>query len=171
MLPPSAYVILVSVCHSASTNLLLKHGASPDFQTGVRAVLIEKTKGRPAWSPPTLAEIKLDEIHTKFFGQYSPENGTAPALEVPQGIEVNTSKTGNPMRFALPTEVEIRQLVRGDHPASGGSALTKKQLIEKVMSFHMGKMGVREKVLDVIERKCVEVANVGDDEKYLKWRG
>ena len=109
----------------------------------------------------------------KFFSQYSPENGNAPSLEIPKDIEVDPSKTGSPMRFALPTEDEIKSLVKGDHPASGSHALTKDELVQQLVRLRKGKMGVREKALDVVARKCVELGDGVDprsDVRYLKWQ-
>jgi 3-hydroxyisobutyryl-CoA hydrolase len=149
---------------------LLQNAASPDFQTGVRAVIIEKTKGRPAWSPSTVAEVDDTDVALKFFGQYSPENGTAASIEIPADVEVDASKAGSPMRYALPTEAEIKLLVKGSHGTSGSSALTKDELVQKAVKLSKDKMGVREKILDVVARKCVEVTEDGDPVKYLRWK-
>jgi 3-hydroxyisobutyryl-CoA hydrolase len=46
-------------------------GASPDFSIGVNAVLVEKTKNRPNWSPATVEEV-TPEIVSQFFNPKSP---------------------------------------------------------------------------------------------------
>ncbi|EKM55322.1 uncharacterized protein PHACADRAFT_255858 [Phanerochaete carnosa HHB-10118-sp] len=146
-------------------------GASPDFKTGVTSVLVTKTKERPAWSPSTVAEVRDSDIAAKFFGQYSPQNGTAPSLELPKDVDVELGKTNEPMRFALPTEQEIHQMVAGSHRSSGSTGLTKEELVQKFVSLRKGKTGVREKVVDVVERKCVEELDKASGKKYLKWKG
>ncbi|KIP12319.1 hypothetical protein PHLGIDRAFT_27447 [Phlebiopsis gigantea 11061_1 CR5-6] len=143
-------------------------GASNDFITGVTAVLVEKTKGRPAWEPSTVEEVNDTDVKAKFFSQFSPENGTAPTVDVPADVETIPSKVSSPMRFALPTEYEIREMVVGSHPSSGGSAITKEELVQKFVALRKSKMSVREKILDVVQRKCVEEPAEG--EKYLKWK-
>lgn len=143
-------------------------GASPDFKTGVTAVLVQKTRERPAWSPATLEEVNDSDITARFFSQYSPENGTAPSLELPADVKVDLKRTSHPMQHALPTEAEIRQMVTGSHTASGGTALTKEEVVAKFLSLRKGKMGVKEKVLDVIERNCIEEQDKSGN-RYLKW--
>lgn len=74
------------------------------------------------------------------------------------------------MRFSLPTEQEIKNMVNGSHSTSGGSVLTKRELISKFEGLRKNKMGVREKIIDVVQRKCVEEASKDTVEKYLKWK-
>lgn len=74
------------------------------------------------------------------------------------------------MRFALPTEKDIHNVVIGSHSTSGGSAITKEEVFAKYHLFRKGKMGVREKVLEVIERKCVEEEDKLSGKKFLKWK-
>lgn len=136
----------------------------------MRHVIIEKIKGgRPAWSPSRLPDTDTADIKAKFFSQYSPKNGTAPELSVPEGANTDAAKTGVPMRFALPTEAEIQQLVKGSHKSSGSSAITVNDLVKKLETLRKGKMGVREKALDVVKRKCIVEEDKQSGEKYLKW--
>ena len=151
--------------------LAQQSGASPDFKTGVTAVLLEKTKGRPAWSPSTVEEVNDSDIKTKFFGQFSPSEGTAPSIEVPTDLPIDAEKAGRlAMRYALPTEAEIRLFVKGDHPASGGSKITKEELVKRFNILRNGKIGVTEKVTEVAARKCIEVEDKASGMKFLEWK-
>ncbi|KAI0690588.1 3-hydroxyisobutyryl-coenzyme A hydrolase [Cytidiella melzeri] len=144
--------------------------ASPDFATGVSAVLFERIKGRPAWSPATLQEVNDADILGNFFQKFSPENSTAPSIALSDDSHLEPSKTGSPMLFALPTEEEIRKLVVGSHNTSGGTSLTKDELVQKLDRARRGKMGVREKVLEVVSRRCVEEEDKASGTKYLRWK-
>ncbi|OSD08546.1 3-hydroxyisobutyryl-coenzyme A hydrolase [Trametes coccinea BRFM310] len=144
-------------------------GATPDFKTGVMAVLVEKIKERPNWSPSRLEDVDESEILKTFFSKYTPEEGTAPKLAPPDYL-TSANKMMDPMRFALPTEAEIRSMVDGSHKSSGATEITLDELLAKFDSLRKGKVGVREKVLEVVERKCIFEEDKHMDKKWLKWR-
>ncbi|KAI0957747.1 hypothetical protein AcW1_006038 [Taiwanofungus camphoratus] len=145
------------------------HGASPDFRTGVTAVLIEKNKTRPAWSPNSLEEVQDEFITREFFSTYSPAEGTSPKLSPPSFL-LSTSKLETPMKFALPSEEEIGQMVDGSHPSSGSTVLTLEELLGKFDDMKKGKSGVRQKIIEVVERKCTTEEDKHLDKKWLKWK-
>lgn len=134
-------------------------GASPDFVTGVKAVLEEKLKGRPAWSPPTLGEVSRDYIYSNFISPNSPYTSQAPPLEFAPSLP----SPRDPMQYCLPTEAEIGLVVRGEHKDSGAMAMTTAEVagwfVDKV-----DKPGVVLKVLDVLSRKTREKRD-----GYLQW--
>ncbi|GLB34782.1 putative enoyl-CoA hydratase isomerase family protein [Lyophyllum shimeji] len=146
------------------------NGASPDFATGVKAVLVDKVKGkRPEWSPPTLNEVS-DEIVSRFFSPDSPYLSSVPNLEIPEHLK-SQEGTHKPMKYALPTEDEIGAMVRGSHSAGGGTGLTLDELLANFDNIRNGKLGVREKVLEVARRKCDVKDNGGDGNFiWLKWK-
>ena len=74
------------------------------------------------------------------------------------------------MRFCLPTEKEIGAMVRGIHHASGKAGLTQDELISKFERLRKGKHGVREKIIEVVQRKCDIVDNADGNFRWLKWR-
>lgn len=74
------------------------------------------------------------------------------------------------MLYTLPTEEEIRQLVTGSHPSSGSTSLTKDELTEKLVKLRRGKLGVREKVSEVVSRRCIEELDTASGTKYLRWK-
>ncbi|OCH92106.1 3-hydroxyisobutyryl-coenzyme A hydrolase [Obba rivulosa] len=142
-------------------------GASPDFKTGVTAVLVEKTKSRPAWSPASIEEVDDSYILEQFFTKYSPEKGNVPAITPPEFLA--GSKPVNPMRFALPTEEEIGQMVSGSHPQSGSTEITLEELLAKFENLKHGKHGVREKILEVVQRRCTAEQDKHLNKTWLKW--
>ncbi|KAG5636410.1 hypothetical protein H0H81_008150 [Sphagnurus paluster] len=147
------------------------HGASPDFATGVRAVLGSKETraARPEWSPATLEGVS-DNIVSRFFSMTSPYLSTAPSLSIPEHLssEVGTHK---PMKYALPTEDEIGAMVRGSHTAGGATGVSLDELVSSFNNIRQGKVGVKEKVLEVVRRKCEIKDNGGDGNfVWLKWK-
>ncbi|KAI0345300.1 3-hydroxyisobutyryl-coenzyme A hydrolase [Trametopsis cervina] len=144
--------------------------ASPDFITGVTAVLIDKIKERPAWHPATVKEVDDVDIQATFFGKFNPEEGTAPSIELSDKLNLEPSKTGSPMLYTLPTEEEVMQLVTGSHRSSGGTSLTAGELVQKLEKMRKGKIGVREKVLEVVSRRCVEEVDKASGIRYLRWK-
>jgi len=129
-------------------------------------VLVEKTKERPCWSPATLIEVS-DEIVSRFFDPTSPYLPLVPTLTIPHHLGTGT---GKPMKYALPTEDEIGSAVRGSHTSGGGTGLRLDELISKFKDLRQGKMGVKEKVLEVANRKCEVVDNRDGNFVWLKWK-
>ncbi|KAF8323640.1 ClpP/crotonase-like domain-containing protein [Cantharellus anzutake] len=133
-------------------------GGSPDFITGVTAVLFEKSKSRPNWSPSTLPEISQSQIISTFFDPTSPYVSNAPRLQTPRtSVQISLS------HYALPTESEIRALVMSDN--GGENALTREEVVERLEVNKSGKKGVRAKVGEVIDRQCETFQG-----EYLRWK-
>lgn len=144
-----------------------KRGASPDFFTGIRAVIVEKTKERPNWSPATIQEVTPDII-AKFFEPKSPFLTDVPSLSLP--AELTSGTISNPWKYALPTEEEIGSLVTGSHASGGGLAFTLDELLARFEEMRPGKIGVKEKVLEVVQRKCELTDNKDGNRVWLKWK-
>ncbi|KAF9527023.1 3-hydroxyisobutyryl-CoA hydrolase [Crepidotus variabilis] len=142
-------------------------GASPDFVTGVEAVLLAKSKETPQWSPSSLKEV-TPAIVSRFFDSKSTYLEGAPTITIPDGLDPK-EKT-NPMRYALPTENEIGAVVRGQHPSGGDMGLQLNELLTRFAELRPGKMGVKEKVLEVVERRCELVDNADQNRVWLKWK-
>ncbi|KAF8136539.1 ClpP/crotonase-like domain-containing protein [Boletus edulis] len=101
--------------------------ASPDFCTGISAVLVDKIQERPAWSPNRIEDM--------------------PQLTFPDTLD----HTVNPKAFALPSESRIVELIRlscKDGPVSLSALLSDMENLIKE------KLGTKEKVLDVVQRRC-----------------
>ncbi|THV07797.1 3-hydroxyisobutyryl-coenzyme A hydrolase isoform 1 [Dendrothele bispora CBS 962.96] len=142
------------------------NGASTDFKTGVNAVLgPEKKEGRPDWNPATVEEV-TDKILDRFFNPKSEYIQNVPQFTVPDNMK---SAPIRPSRFALPTEIEIKDMVIGQHQASGDTGLTLEELVSNLENLYDHKIGVREKVMDVAARKCKVVDNADGNQVWLKW--
>ena len=122
----------------------------PDFGAGVSARLIHKPPTNPVWDPPELSAVSEEEIG-KFFSAQGDQRiqllggqGERPYQEYP-------------FRMGLVREEEI-----GDAVRQGG--LRRKALIKKIVDRSEGRVGVREKVEEVIARQCGS-----DDDGYLFW--
>jgi len=126
-------------------------GASQDFITGVTAVLITKTKERPAWSPSTLAEVSYEDVMSKFFSSSSPYLAPLPKLSYP---ERDSWEPETFARYTLPSEEDIEKFARGSHPDSGALAVNFQDVVEKFVESTNGKHGVKEKVREVLARRC-----------------
>lgn len=146
----------------------LQSGVSPDFQTGVTAVLVQKVKTRPEWSPAHLHEVDDGEVLDTFFNKFTPEKGTAPLLSPPSYLPSPT-ELSDPMRYALPTEAEIRSMVDGSHRNSGATEITLEELLSNFERMRGNKAGMREKILEVVQRKCTSEQDKHMDKKWLKW--
>ncbi|KAH9857204.1 3-hydroxyisobutyryl-coenzyme A hydrolase [Lenzites betulinus] len=144
-------------------------GVTPDFHTGVTAVLVEKTKERPNWSPARLEDVDDSELLHNFFAKYSPDKETAPRLNPPSYV-AQANKIADPMQFALPSESEIRSMVDGSHRSSGATEITLDELLAKFDGLRKGKSGVREKILEVVQRKCTFEQDKHMDKQWLKWK-
>ncbi|KAG9017923.1 hypothetical protein FRB90_000152 [Tulasnella sp. 427] len=141
-------------------------GASPDFVTGVKALLIDKAKGRPEWSPNKIADVTPSTILSKFFSRESPFKQKVPeaSFTSPESLSFPT----DPMKFSLPSEEEIGRLVRGEHPSSSSTAFSLPELLQKTQEL-WGKQGVEVKVNDVVSRRCEVVPKSGMEEAHVRW--
>jgi 3-hydroxyisobutyryl-CoA hydrolase len=140
--------------------------ASPDFSIGVKAVLQERLKGRPAWTPSTLEEVSEDQVIRDFFAD-SPYTAKAPRLSSKENLP---QASRNSMRFALPTEDEIHAVVSGSHATGGNTGLTLPELITKFEDLRGVKVGLKEKISEVVSRQCEVVDNGDGNFVWLKWQ-
>ncbi|KAJ7940211.1 3-hydroxyisobutyryl-CoA hydrolase [Mycena leptocephala] len=138
------------------------NGASPDFATGVTAVLVTKSKAE--WKPSSLEEV-TDEIVDRFFSPHSQFLKNAPT--VMDGARAPSGR--NQERYALPTENAIRDVITGEDPDSGAMGYTLEDLLEYFHDSRKGKIGVNEKVVEVVRRKTTVVDNNDGNFVWLRW--
>lgn len=109
----------------------------------------EKRKERVDWSPNTIAEIDHAKIRNTFFSAPVKDSTT-----LPTPLEGSKSYKRYPHEmYALPSEDLIRRVVKGDLPDSGSFALTKEEVIQWFEQKWHAKLGTKEKVEEVLERK------------------
>jgi len=111
-------------------------------------------------------EEVTDEILDKFFNPESVYLQNLPEFSVPEHLK---SAPIRPSRFALPTELDIKDMVIGKHQASGDTGLTLDELVSNFENLYDHKTGVREKVMDTVARKCQVVDNADGNKVWLKW--
>jgi 3-hydroxyisobutyryl-CoA hydrolase len=131
-------------------------------------VLVDKTKGRPAWSPAEPERVEDEDVVLRFFSPRSPLLAGKPALAQITAADAG-KKDRRTTRFALLREDEIGALVRGSHGSSAAFAMTKDELLDKAAAIANGKSGVREKVLEVVGRRT-KVERDGEGQEYLVWK-
>lgn len=158
----------LSVISDRSNYASLQSGGSPDFHTGVTTLLVKKEKSRPAWQPAHLEEVTDSEVLDTFFSKFTPEKSTAPTLAPPSYLP-KPEQLPDPMQYALPTEAEIQSMVDGSHRASGATEITLDELLANFQRLRGSKAGMREKILEVVQRKCVPDQDKHMDKQWLKW--
>lgn len=143
----------------------IKTGASPDFEIGVTAIVIRKDReNRPAWSPSTLSEVSQELVDQFFAPSIYTDN--APELEL-QNKEIDEHHSIS-MKYALPSESEVEQMVRGTHAQSGALANNVADIIEIFNTRTGNKHGVEDKILEIVARRC-EVVDDPDGYRALTW--
>lgn len=132
---------------------ILQNGASPDFRTGISAVLIDRVKGRPMWTPEKIDDVS-PEILDRFFSNDSPYRSQMPPLSFPDTFAEHVG----PMAFVLPSESKIVEMIKSlckDGPVSLSGLLSDMEHLIKE------KAGTKDKVLDVVYRTCQVVDDQG----------
>jgi 3-hydroxyisobutyryl-CoA hydrolase len=132
----------------------------------VNAVIKAKSKDRPEWNPATVEEV-TDDIVDRFFHPSAGYLDSAPALDIPQQLNNDVVL---PMRFALPTEEEIGQVVSGSHTSGGATSVSLEELVSRFNDLRSGKMGVKEKIIEVASRRCEIKDNADGNTVWLKWK-
>lgn len=130
--------------HSMATHFM----AHPDFVEGVSARLINKPPTEPKWNPASLADVSDSDV-SKFFK--APGNVSQLALIEPlAGAKSQRGYKSYPhAKYALPDEAAIEHAVRKE------GANGKRAVINRVLSQWDHKLGVKEKVEDVLKRRTI----------------
>ncbi|KAG8217682.1 3-hydroxyisobutyryl-coenzyme A hydrolase [Butyriboletus roseoflavus] len=123
------------------------NGASPDFRAGISAVLVDKTQGRPAWSPDKIEDVS-PEILDRFFSNNSAFRSQTPRLSLPDTL---SDHSVDPTAFALPSESKIVQVIRS---LCKNGPVSLSEVLSDMESLVKEKHGTKEKILDVVHRRC-----------------
>jgi len=142
-------------------------GASPDFITGVKALIVDKSYERPNWSPANLDDVSA-EIVANFFEPNSPYLTLAPELTIPAELASGTKL--DPVKYALPSEEEISGFVKGTHVTGSSSGIQFNELLRRVAELRPGKVGVKERLYEVVQRRCELTDNADGNRVWLKWK-
>ena len=102
-----------------------------------------------------------------FFDPESPYLKGLPQLDIPSTFEPVTGSRH--LKYALPTEDEIGEAVRGSHANASGMGATAEEIVQLFERLRPGKNGVREKVEEVLRRKCTLVDNADGNFVWVKW--
>jgi 3-hydroxyisobutyryl-CoA hydrolase len=111
-----------------------------DFIEGVSARLIRKPAETPVWQPATLEDVPMDSVD-RYFATRSQEQ-----LQL-----YNRGPDASYLRYphawiGLPTEKDIQQFIE-----QGGKG--RKDVLKHFVQTKEGKLGVKEKVLEILDRK------------------
>lgn len=128
---------------------------------------MDRIKERPNWSPATLRDVSA-QVVANFFEPKSPYLTLAPELTIP--AELTSGTILKPMKYALPSEKDIGSLVTGDRPSGGGVGIQFEELLKRVAETRPGKLGVKEKVYEVVQRRCDVTDNADGNRVWLKWK-
>ena len=116
----------------------MKH---PDFVEGVSAKLISKPARKPKWEPPRLEDVDHSSVD-EFFAE-----GEGRRMEL---LSTVTPYTAYPHRhLALPREEDVQNELQSERKWKN-----QKELVKAFSKGQRGKAGVKEKVEDVLARKC-----------------
>ena len=122
----------------------------PDFVSGVSARLIHKPPQAPTWNPDSLAGVTTEDVDAFFMVEGNKR------LQLLGGHDYREYPFGG---LGLPREGDIEKVVREGGRGRG-------EVVEGFVEGRGGKIGVRERVEEVLERMCVV-----DQEGKLSWRG
>jgi len=138
---------------------------APDFVAGVTHLLVKKEKKtRAPWSPSTLAEVSQQDIRSKFFDLKNSKSLKIPKLS-PLPPSTKSYKSYPHQNFALPSEALIEKVVKGELKSSGSLALTRKEVIQWFGNEWSNKIGLSEKLNEVLNRRTKE-----NEDGTVSWR-
>ena len=113
----------------------------PDFIEGVSARLINKPPTVPNWNPPTLGDVSDKDVNDMFT--------VAGAQRLKLASEGNYLEYPFGKTIGLPRERDVELMV-GDTPIS------RRNLVHQLVAARNGKVGVKEKVEEILDRMCIE---------------
>ncbi|KAL8865518.1 MAG: hypothetical protein Q9174_006842, partial [Haloplaca sp. 1 TL-2023] len=130
----------------------MKH---PDFVNGVSSRLIHKPPTKAEWSPAKLEDVTNEQVD-EFF---KIEEGAESLELLTQGLDYHHYPFSHDL--CLPREEDLEATLR-----RGDQKMGKKAFVDKMVGDREGKIGVREKVEEVLARRC-DV----DEEGHVTWKG
>lgn len=137
-----------------------QHNESPDFPSGVIRKLVAKL---PAdFATPSTSTVALAKAF--YPTEEAPLRPSTPALELlppVHGFDKYAYRA-----FGLPSEDEIRRIVRGEHKTSGDYKVNARMVLETALAnFNINRPGVEARVREVLDRMCTTSV-----EGWLSWK-
>lgn len=120
--------------------------AHPDFNSGVSARLIDKPATAPRWDPPKLEQVSeadVDALLEKTDGEARLQLLRPPGVRNYDEYEY---------KMGLPREEEVELLVKGE------GLMKAKKVVEHFVRAKNERVGVREKVREILARNCHKTA-------------
>ncbi|KAJ2746844.1 3-hydroxyisobutyryl-CoA hydrolase [Coemansia sp. BCRC 34301] len=129
--------------------------SSHDMHEGIAALLVRKTND-PQWQPAEVGSVDMRQLHAKYFetrGKYQ--------VDFVNDFAVSQY----PHSYGLPSEADVGAFVRGENPQAGDFGLTRSEVMAFFIKESENKVGVREKVGWILDRKTRKLA----DSSVLQW--
>ncbi|GAB7347074.1 hypothetical protein MBLNU459_g3207t1 [Dothideomycetes sp. NU459] len=123
-------------------NIASKFMEHADFVEGVSARLIQKPPRKPDWSPATLDDVSQASVDAFFSEPLT--------LQLLNKGQANAYTDYPHAHIGLPRETEVEALVKG------GNKLDADAVVRHFLHAKNGKMGVREKVEEILLRRTTE---------------
>ncbi|KAL8664630.1 MAG: hypothetical protein Q9202_002900 [Teloschistes flavicans] len=136
-------------------HLAAKFMSHPDFVNGVTARLLHKPASKAEWNPPRLEDVTNEQVDNFF----SIEEGEEGLQLLTRGLDYSRFQYAG--ELGLPREEDVEKAVRGGERQTEWS-----EVVESLVARSEGQIGVREKVEEIMKRKC----GIGGDGKVV-WRG
>ena len=117
----------------------------PDFIEGVTALLIDKPRRTPNWTPES-----LDKVDDGTVSEFFPPMDQLHLQLLKSGPEASYQEPPYAAILGLPREKVIEEYINTSSPTS------KSQVVEAFVNRYYGKQGVKEKVQEYLDRKTRE---------------
>lgn len=131
-------------------------------------MIVDKIETRPLWSPASLYDVSA-KVVANFFEPDSPYLTLAPELTIPADLTPGT-RVMNPAKYTLPSEESIRSVVTGSQAYGRMFGIQIEELLERFNEGRPGKLGMKEKIYEVVQRKCELTDNADGNRVWLKWK-
>lgn len=143
-------------CFKMEYHLVQKFLEGHEFKEGVYATLVRREPAK--WQPAKIQDVDQTSIKATYFD--------APSAERLQLWSNKDYKQYPHRKYMLPTEEDVKRVVTGEAADAGSYALNREEVVEYFLRERNGKQGVKNKVLEILNRKT-EYLKGG--EQTLKW--
>jgi 3-hydroxyisobutyryl-CoA hydrolase len=127
-------------------------------------------KKRPTWSPGRLENVS-EEVVSNFFKPESPYLKLVPELNIP-AVPTDLIPGGmnlNPMKYALPTEEDIGSVINVTRYFGETIPVRFEEVLNRFAELRPGKLGVKEKIYEVVQRRCKVHDDADGNRGRLEW--